>query len=204
MMTKRSICPANAGRYLVATSIALSGLFTNAVAHADDRRDHFRHDKIYRSPHWTYDDRYHHGRYYPSIGYRVPVIPRGYLSLTFGGDRFFYQGGVWFRVATGGYVVVRAPIGIVVPLLPPEYDTVWIGDVPYYYANETYYTAAPGGYVVVAPPAEGQLAPAPAPQQAPGMWYYCDSAKAYYPYVNECPEGWRPVPATPPSTIPAR
>lgn len=26
-----------------------------------------------------------------------------------------------------------------------------------------------------------------------GYWYYCASASAYYPYVPECPEGWRPV-----------
>ncbi|MFT4048199.1 MAG: OmpA family protein, partial [Solimonas sp.] len=31
-------------------------------------------------------------------------------------------------------------------------------------------------------------------------WYYCDSAKAYYPYVQQCPEGWRAVPANPPQT----
>lgn len=28
-------------------------------------------------------------------------------------------------------------------------------------------------------------------------WYYCDSAKAYFPYVGTCPVGWRTVPATP-------
>lgn len=31
-------------------------------------------------------------------------------------------------------------------------------------------------------------------------WYYCDSAKAYYPYVESCAEGWRAVPSTPPAT----
>jgi hypothetical protein len=28
---------------------------------------------------------------------------------------------------------------------------------------------------------------------APGYWYYCGSAGAYYPYVAACPEGWTPV-----------
>jgi hypothetical protein len=37
----------------------------------------------------------------------------------------------------------------------------------------------------------------PAPQQ---YWYYCDSARTYYPYVSSCPEGWRAVPATPSGT----
>lgn len=31
-------------------------------------------------------------------------------------------------------------------------------------------------------------------------WYYCDSADAYYPYVEQCPEGWQEVPATPADT----
>lgn len=33
---------------------------------------------------------------------------------------------------------------------------------------------------------------APPPER---MWYYCESAGAYYPYVGVCPEGWRAVPA---------
>jgi hypothetical protein len=40
------------------------------------------------------------------------------------------------------------------------------------------------------------------PAQPPGQfWYYCDSAKGYYPYVPSCPGGWRTVPATPPDIL---
>ncbi len=35
-------------------------------------------------------------------------------------------------------------------------------------------------------------------QPAAPVWYYCDSAKGYYPYVPTCPEPWRPVPSQPP------
>jgi hypothetical protein len=38
------------------------------------------------------------------------------------------------------------------------------------------------------------VVPAPPPGR---LWYYCESARAYYPYVGYCPEGWRAVPATP-------
>ena len=31
-------------------------------------------------------------------------------------------------------------------------------------------------------------------------WYYCDSAGAYYPWVDSCPEPWREVPVEPPSS----
>lgn len=36
----------------------------------------------------------------------------------------------------------------------------------------------------------------PTPVRPPGrMWYYCDAYAAYYPYVDQCPGGWRAVPA---------
>ena len=66
---------------------------------------------------------------------------------------------------------------------------------PAWYPAPVYYPPA----VIVAPP------PAPAtyverydqPLQ-PGYWYYCESARGYYPYVKECPGGWKAVPPAPP------
>ena len=197
--------------------LALAGAALHAPdAGAQERRE-WRERERFHSPHWVFDDRYRHGHYYPAIGYSVPVLPPGYLALTFGGGRLFFHAGVWFRLAGPGYVVVRPPVGVVVPVLPPAYSAVWVGGMPYYYANETYYAQAPGGagYSVVAPPPGTEpttVQPAPPPASSPqtgqapssvtqpsaGDWFYCESAKAYYPYVNECKEGWRQVPATPP------
>ena len=203
---------------MTCTRLAVRGivaLFVGAClmtgARAQDRRDYDRHDP-YRGEHWRFDDRHHHGHYYPSLGYVVAALPPGVLTLSFHNRRLFFDAGVWYEPVGGGFVVARPPIGIFVPSLPPDYSTVWVGRVPYYYANNVYYAARQNGYVVVdqpttyveAPPA----APAPSsPQVAPpsqaaqgpaGSWYYCDSAKAYYPYAANCPEGWRTVPATPP------
>ena len=36
-----------------------------------------------------------------------------------------------------------------------------------------------------------------APQQAPAYLNYCESAKAYYPKVTSCPEGWKFLPSAP-------
>lgn len=171
----------------------------------------------YRSPHWTYDDRYHHRHYYPAIGYSVAVLPAGHVAVSFGGAHLYFHSGVWFRAAGPSFVVVRPPIGVVVPLLPPAYTVVYARGAPYYYANETYYSAVPGGagYAVVAPPSGAEpttdepappsanspqpaQAPGSAPSSSAGSWYYCASAKGYYPYVADCKEGWRPVPAVPP------
>jgi hypothetical protein len=41
-----------------------------------------------------------------------------------------------------------------------------------------------------APPVYAGPPPPPAP---PSYWYYCPSARGYYPYVNACPEGWLTV-----------
>ena len=49
------------------------------------------------------------------------------------------------------------------------------------------------------PPAVGVAPSSPVVQAQPQAqtWYYCDSAGGYYPYVPECPTGWRAMPATP-------
>lgn len=195
-----------------AMAVAAIGLSSVNYANAQER-----HDRRYeRNPHWVYDTRFHHDRYYPAAGYAVTVLPSGNVGITFRGGRYFYHAGVWFRPGGSGYVVVRPPVGIVVPLLPPDYATVWSRGVPYYYANDVYYVQGPGGYLVAEAPPEAiapqqpppamayppQAGAAPGPsapaQPAPGNWYYCESAKGYYPYVPECREGWRTVPAAPP------
>ena len=177
-----------------------SGAFAESHEH-DMHRGHF-------------DNRYNHGHYYPEFGYRLDILPPGYLSLGFGGRRFFFFSGVWYTPTSLGYVVARPPIGIVTPELPPDYSTVMIGSAPYYYANETYYTASQGGFLVVNPPAENTYIQAPSPQiLAPqatqsltpkppsGMWYFCASANTYYPDIATCKEGWKTVPAVAPAPL---
>jgi hypothetical protein len=61
---------------------------------------------------------------------------------------------------------------------------------------------APYPYVsppVVVPPAPVYAQPSPpvAAQPPPASWYYCDHPPGYYPYVQQCPGGWRQVPASP-------
>jgi uncharacterized protein DUF6515 len=169
-------------------------------------REHFA------TPHWRFDNRFHHDHYYPQIGYSVAALPAGHVAITFRGSPFFFHAGVWYRRSGPSFIVVRPPIGIIVPVLPPAYSTVWVGTLPYYYADDVFYEQVPGGYSVVEAPAgyveQGPVG-SPPPMQAaaptaaaasPGgsTWYYCDSSKTYYPYVSECKEGWRAVPATPP------
>jgi hypothetical protein len=73
------------------------------------------------------------------------------------------------------------------PYWGPYWGPGWYYPPPYYYPPA----------VVVAPP--------PAPQQyversdvpAQNYWYYCEQSRGYYPYVKECPGGWKAVPPAP-------
>jgi hypothetical protein len=63
------------------------------------------------------------------------------------------------------------------------------------YPYPGYYYPYPPEYVYPeAPP----VVVAPQGPSTPANWYYCESAKEYYPRVSQCPEPWRLVPAVPP------
>lgn len=72
---------------------------------------------------------------------------------------------------------------------------------PWYYPPP-YFFYPPQTIVVPAAPPPVYIEQSPAPPAAPAQtsyWYYCDAGRAYYPYVKECPGGWRAVlPQAPP------
>jgi hypothetical protein len=93
-----------------------------------------------------------------------------------GGIAYFYPAPVYpYPLAVSEVIYAPAPI-VVAPAVPPT--TVVAPPSP---------PVSPQGTTVVAPQ-----------NPTSGMWYYCDSAKGYYPYVQQCPEPWRSVPAAPP------
>jgi len=128
----------------------------------------------YRSPFWSYDGRYQHHHDYPAVGYSVTALPTGNLFVSYGGGRYYYANETYYpQVASGaGYTVVAPPTGAETATVPPA---------PFPATS----------------PQSGQ-APGSAAQPAQGSWFYCESVKGYYPYVSECKEGWRQVPAAPP------
>jgi hypothetical protein len=101
----------------------------------------------------------------------------------------------WWWFAEGQWYFYDRPV-YPYPLVVSEINYLEpLAVAPVVVAPQAPVMVAPQAPVVVAP-----QTPAPAPVQAPVQtWYYCESAKNYYPYVPSCPEGWRPVPAQPPS-----
>ena len=100
--------------------------------------------------------------------------------LAHGGGRYY-----------GGY---RSSFSVVVGV--PAYSYWYPG--PYYYPY--YYPYRPAVVAVPSAPTtyiERGDAYTPAEQQQ-GYWYYCEAAKAYYPYVKQCAGGWQRVSPQPP------
>jgi len=60
---------------------------------------------------------------------------------------------------------------------------------PWWYYPPPYYAYAPPPVIVQEPPVYVEP---PAPPQS--YWYYCQSARAYYPTAPTCPEAWIKVP----------
>jgi len=69
---------------------------------------------------------------------------------------------------------------------------------PYWYYPPPAYVYAPPVYVQEQPPVYVQqptaAATAAPSASAPAYWYYCASAREYYPTVQSCPEAWVKVP----------
>ncbi len=143
----------NRTRCVIALIATLTCLSASVLAQdRDQRRGH--EPERGRRPKLELDQRYEHNHYYPRHGAAVTVLPRGSVSIAYGGGNYFYQRGVWFRPSGRHFVTGLPPLGIVVPILPPAYATIWFSGSPYYYANSVYYAPMPGqGYRVVAPPA---------------------------------------------------
>ena len=69
---------------------------------------------------------------------------------------------------------------------PGYWGPGWWGPHPYYYSPP---------HVIQQQPVYEQAAP---PVQS--YWYYCQNPQGYYPYVQQCPNGWMQVvpPTAPP------
>jgi len=117
-----------------------------------------------------------HDRSHLRPGSPVRHLPRGYRRYYYGGNPYYFHGGIWYSPSRHGFMVVRAPIGLYVPVLPPYSTTVWQGGVPYFYADDTYYQRLPrsDGYRIVTPPGatSGVAAPVSPASQSDNVFIY--------------------------------
>lgn len=77
---------------------------------------------------------------YPSLGFRLGVLPYGYYPFMWGADPYFYYGGVFYQpYGNSGYQVVTPPLGAEVPELPSGAKSISIDGNQYYEFNGVYY-----------------------------------------------------------------
>ncbi len=121
------------------------------------------------------------------------IVVLAALLLASAGPSYAWRGhGGFHRGFHGGFHRFGGPrIGIGIGIgIAPFWAPYW---APYAYP----YAYPP---VVVAPPPQVYVQPSPpvaAQPPPPASWYYCDNPQGYYPYVQQCPGGWRQVPARP-------
>ncbi|QHS62293.1 DUF6515 family protein [Chitinophaga agri] len=107
----------------------------------------------YRPPVRYYGGHYYRSGYYyrpyryygPPIGFRVGILPYGFLTFNTGWGPYYYYDGFFYRpyantqTQTEQYEVVDPPMGVVVPALPSGAKTVVIDGNTYYEKNGTFY-----------------------------------------------------------------
>ena len=89
-------------------------------------------------------------QYGPLPAPQVPIVADG---------EYYYDEGVFYLKADGGYTVVAAPVGGVVKSIPSGYETIVLddaGSVKNYYWGGTFYEKVSSGYKVV-PPTSGAV-----------------------------------------------
>ena len=110
----------------------------------DDRRDNRPNGTERYRRDWR--DAYRPGPWYNRYYYRPPLRRHWvnwYIPLTFGGVRYFYSNGGYYRFDGFGFSLLDGDIGVYVTTLPYGYRTVIFNDYPYYYANNRYYILDP-------------------------------------------------------------
>jgi hypothetical protein len=98
-----------------------------------------------------------------------------------------WRGGHWWGPRVGFFI--GAPILWSSWYWGYPYDYYWPRTVIVERSYPGEVAVQPGAATTEVPRGEG------APAQAPAYRNYCESARAYYPKVTKCPEGWRFDPA---------
>jgi Family of unknown function (DUF6515) len=93
------------------------------------------------------------------FGRRLAALPPGVLSLHIGGAPYYYNDGVYYQPAEGGYQEVYPPVGAAVPQPPDGAIEIYAGGQTYYYAGGAFYLQQPDGSYAIAPTPIGVVVP---------------------------------------------
>ncbi|WP_147439112.1 DUF6515 family protein [Faecalibacter macacae] len=78
-------------------------------------------------------------RFMPPVGFRINVLPAGFISLNIGSRPFYFYEGVYYERYRNDYRVVEPPMGAIVYALPYGYERInYYGENLYEYAGVLY------------------------------------------------------------------
>jgi hypothetical protein len=117
----------------------------------------------YRRGYNNYRNRYNYygSNYYRNIygrrttfmyGPRYTMIPRTFISIRFGGNPYYYNGGMFYAYYSGFYQPIFPPFGIRIQVLPFGYTQFVVGTDPFFYYRGIYYRRFDNYYQVVDAP----------------------------------------------------
>jgi len=92
------------------------------------------------------------GPYWYPFGFFCTALTVDAIMFDIASQDYYYDNGVYYIPASGGYTVVAPPIGAVVGYLPAGYMTVPVGDGVYYYYGGAFYVSQGGSFRVVPAP----------------------------------------------------
>ena len=131
---------------------------------------------------------HYHYRHLPRRGAVIASVHVNAINYRFGGIRYRFHRGVWYKPYRSKWIVVRPAFGIRVKVLPVGYRRVVVGPTNYYYYYGTYYVQRNNEYEVVEAPLNAEIGSLPDGYNTinvDGEEYYELDGVYYMPSVNE-------------------
>ena len=144
-------------------------------------------------------DRRHYSyntRYYPVRGQQFYRIPGSYINIHFGGNPYYYSGGLFYQPFGSYYRVIPPPFGIRISLLPRGYWSLSLGGYPYFYYNGIFYRKSNNDYEVVKAPVGAEVPSIPRDAKTvviDGSKYYEYNGTYYKETIKNNGEIWYTV-----------
>ncbi|MCF8341666.1 MAG: DUF6515 family protein [Chitinophagaceae bacterium] len=187
---RKSIC------FAVTLSFAL--LFILSTENAEAQRNTRGNNRLNLR---AYNERssvrqYENWRYYPSRGQVFYHRPGNLITLQFGGNPYYYSGGLFYKPFGGNYQVIHPPLGIRVGILPTGYWSLRMGNLPYYYFNGIFYKQQNKEYEVVKAPVGAQVPAIPRDAKVmvvDGSKYYEYNGTYFKEFINQDGQIWYTV-----------
>jgi hypothetical protein len=95
---------------------------------------------------------YMYGAFWHPYGFFVASLATTAVLVSLANQNYYYNQGIYYTQASGGYTVVAPPVNITVINLPQGLETIPYNGSTYYYFSGTFYSKSSNGYTVIKAP----------------------------------------------------